>query len=56
MSNNDYIELLEIAKKYEPTEEEIKQYWNSIIEMNKKAEEQTRRSNSREFMNRTYNL
>lgn len=48
--------IIEAEKNYKVTDEDVERLRNILIEENKKAEEQTRRSNSREFMNRTYNL
>lgn len=48
--------IIEAAKNYKVTDEDIERLRKRLIEESKKAEEHTRRSNSREFMNRTYNL
>lgn len=48
--------IIEASKNYKVTDEDVERLRKRLIEENKKAEEQTRRSNSSEFMNRTYNL
>lgn len=48
--------LLELARNYKPSDEEIIAFYAKIEEQRKVQEEQERRSSSSEFMNRTYNL
>lgn len=48
--------LIEAAKNYKITDEDIEKLKKRLEESRLKTEDQERRSSSQEFMNRSYNL